>query len=125
LPRAAANTGAVANLLVNIRAIRDGEIPKAPSLARGALSATRSFLKQHRSALSAAAVDHLNSVIADLELALDDEGAQEQEEQELQSKTAELENVLEASGGVYVYTFPHYWRYPTVAGTRRTLLKPA
>src|SRR5690606_10519373 len=26
-------------------------------------------------------------------------------------------------GAVYVYTYPHYWRYPTVENTRRTLLK--
>lgn len=120
---AAANVGAVSNILASIRAIQHGEIPDAPTLARKALSATRSFLRQHRPVLSHQAVDHLQSVIVRLESAQENEVAQAQEEEELQSKSDELAEVLAVQGGVYVYTFPHYWRYPTVAGTQRTLLK--
>lgn len=54
---------------------------------------------------------------------MNSESAQEEEEeQQLQSKGDELEAAL-SLGGVYVYTFPQYWRSPTVSGTRRTLLK--
>ena len=120
---AAANNGAVGNLLLNIRAIRDGEAPPRPSNARLALGAARSFLKQHRFKLSPATTDHVENVIETLEAVVQSPGAQEQEEEELQSKSAELEEVLESSGGVYAYTYPHYWRHPTVEGTRRTLLK--
>lgn len=120
---AAANTGAVANLLTNIRALRDGEIPSAPTMAVGARSAARSFLRQHRTRLSPAAVEHLETVITDLTEVAEDRSAQEAEDEQLHRASEELEAVLEVSGGVYVYTYPHYWRYPTVEGTRRTLLK--
>ncbi len=120
---ASANTGAVGNILANIRAIRDGEVPRAPSMARNALSATRSFLNQHRAVLSDATILHLQSVIARLEEATANESAQVEEEDELKAKGDELEHALAIEGGVYVYTFPQYWRYPTVAGTKRTLLK--
>lgn len=120
---AAANTGAVYNIERNIEAIRDGVIPDAPSMASGALSASRSFLKQHRSRLSPAAVAHLEIVIESLASAVADRSAQDREEEELQRKGTELEEALAVQGGVYVFTFPHYWRYPTVEDTRRTLLK--
>lgn len=118
-----ANTGNVGNIFANIRAIRDGGVPRAPSMARSALSATRSFLNQHRTVLSAAAINHLQSIVARLEDAIDNETAQVEEEGELKAKGDELEHALAIEGGVYVYTFPQYWRYPTVAGTKRTLLK--
>jgi len=109
--------------LINIRAIRNGELPQRPSNARLALGAARSFLKQHRAVLSGAAIVHLDEIVERLNTLLSNQAAQEQEEEELQSKSAELEEVLEATGGIYAYTYPHYWRYPTVEGTRRTLLK--
>jgi hypothetical protein len=121
---AAANTGAAANLVVNIRAIRNGEIPQgAPSRARLALGAARSFLKQHADHLSQPARNHLNAVVEQLLDVVADPAAQAREEAELQGKGDVLEEALVAQGGVYVYTFPHYFRFPTVEGTSRTLLK--
>lgn len=120
---AAANTGAVGVLVSNINAIRDQKIPQAPSLASAALSATRSFRKQHRDLMSSDALAHVDAVIDALETAANDRQAQEREEEELQAKGGELEERLALEGGVYVYTYPHYWRYPAVEGTRRTLLK--
>lgn len=121
---AAANTGAAANLIVNIRAIRNGEIPTdAPSRARLALGAARSFLKQHGDRLSQATRNHLNAVVEQLLDVVADPTAQAREEAELQGKGDELEDTLVGQGGVYVYTFPHYFRFPTVEGTNRTLLK--
>jgi hypothetical protein len=121
---AAANTGAAANLIVNIRAIRNGEIPTdAPSRARLALGAARSFLKQHGDRLSQAARNHVNQVVEQLLDVAADPTAQAREEAELQGKGDILEDTLVAQGGVYVYTFPHYFRFPTVEGTNRTLLK--
>jgi hypothetical protein len=120
---AAANSGAVGNLESNIRAIVDGDIPKAPSFARAAKSAASSFLKQHRDGLSDAAVAHLEQVIASAAAVADDTSAQDVEEEKLQKKGDELDDTLQQEGGVYVYTYPHYWWYPTVEGTERTLLK--
>lgn len=62
---AAANNGAVGNLLLNIRAIRDGDLPPAPSNARLALGATRSILKRHGPVLSKATTAHLGTIMPD------------------------------------------------------------
>lgn len=120
---AAANYGAVANIQSSIRAIRYGEIPDAPSRARLAKSAASSFLKQHRDVLSHGAMAHLEQVIASSAAIAANTSAQDVEETELHKKGDELENTLVMEGGVYVFTFPHYWWYPTVEGTDRTLLK--
>lgn len=120
---AAANTGAVSNILSNIRAIRDGEIPTAPTMARSAKSAASSFLKQHRDHLSGPAIMHIEQVIAASGAVAGDASAQDVEEEKLQKKGDELDDLLAKEGGVYVYTYPHYWWYPTVEGTDRTLLK--
>ena len=120
---AAANSGAVGNLLATIRAIHDGEIPRAPSISRNTLSATRSFLRQHRPVLSPAAVEHLERLIGRLDESATDVQALVAEETALQARGDSLEEALAADGGVYVYTYPHYWRYPTEEGTRRTALK--
>lgn len=120
---AAANTGAVANMQSNIRAIRDGDIPEAPSLARLARGAAGSFLRQHRAELSDAAVAHLGQVVATADAVASSHGAQTAEQSALEKKGDVLEETLAQEGGVYVFTFPHYWWYPTVEGTERTLLK--
>lgn len=120
---AAANTGAAANIQSNIRAIKDGEIPTAASLARAAKSAGSSFLKQHRDHMSPDAVLHVEQVVAAAGAVAGDTAAQDVEAEKLLKKGDELDDALEQEGGVYVYTYPHYWWYPTVEGTDRTLLK--
>ena len=120
---AAANPGATRNLLVTIRAIREAEIPTAPSRARQALGAARSFRRQHADALTKAADEHLARVISALESAVADPVEVEREEEEVRTRSAELEEQLQSRGGVYVFTFPHYLMHPTVEGTQRTLLK--
>ncbi|MHB1786044.1 MAG: GIY-YIG nuclease family protein [Acidimicrobiales bacterium] len=121
---AAASTGAVGNILATVYALRDGTIPEnGPTVARMAASSARSFLKQHRERLSPEAVQRITSVIDNLAAAAGNRLAQEREEAELQERGDGLEEVLAAQGGVYAYTFPHYWRYPTVEGSSRTLLK--
>lgn len=121
--KAASNTGAASNLMSNIRALRDQDVPPAPSRAVQARSAARSFLRQHESVLSAAARARLEDLITKLSAVVDDTEAQIKEEGDLAAKGDALEEILLKEGGVYVYTYPHYWRHPTVEGTRRTLLK--
>jgi|GEM_PF-527914 hypothetical protein len=121
--KAAANLGAVSNLLAQVRAITQGDIPMSPSVARLSLSATRSFLRQHRTEFSSEALAYLNDLVVRLADSASSRPAQEREEAEIEDKGTVLEKSLAELGGVYVYTFPHYWRYPTVEGTNRTLLK--
>ena len=120
---AAANTGAVSNIESNITAIRDGEVPVAPSQARLSKHAAGSFLKQHRSGLTHEAIRHVEDVIARSDWAASDSAASEEETAAVARKGDELEQSLDAEGGVYVYTYPHYWRHPTAEGTKRTMLK--
>lgn len=119
----AANTGAVGILLVNIEAIRTGRIPAAPTMAQGALGASRSFLRQHRERMSPEAIAHIEDVIEQLDRAANDRAAQEKEDEELIARGDALEESLADGGGVYVYTYPHYWRFRTVEESNRTLLK--
>lgn len=120
---AAANAGAVSTIKQNIRTIRDGEIPSAPSKATQALSSTRSFLKQHRDRLSIADRERILATIANLEEAVSDKDAQEKEAATIQVKGDALEARLAEGGGVYVFTYPHYYLHPTIEETGRTLLK--
>jgi hypothetical protein len=118
-----ANAGALGILLVNIAAIREGRIPTAPTMAQGALGSSRSFLRQHRERMSPRAVAHLEYVIEQLDRSANDRAAQEKEDEDLISRGDALEESLADGGGVYVYTYPHYWRFRTVEESNRTLLK--
>lgn len=120
---AAANQGAVSSYLATIRAIKGEPAPDAPSMARSALAATRSFLKQHRSQLLSSEVDRLEKLIVQLNENATNPIAKAAEDAELQGKTDSLDDILEAQGGVYVFTYPHYWTHKYVEGSERTLLK--
>ena len=123
---AAANQGAVSNLRAQISAIRGDELPTAPSIARMTLSAVRSFRKQHNDRMSPEARAHIEQLIQHLEPLVTSEAGQEREEAELEHESEVLEKVVQAKGGVYVYSFPFFLRYPKIeddAGRTRHYLK--
>ena len=100
-------------------ALLDGIVSPSPSVARGVAGRVRKWLKTKPLSpeLRRALVEQeqlLNSVV-------NDSGASEAESEEAieKSKAAEAENVA----GIYVYTLPHYIRYPYDRKTGRTLLK--
>ena len=64
---AAANNGAVGNILSYIAAIRDGTVPRSPVNAKSARGATRRFLREHGPVLSPEAVAHLEQVLRRLD----------------------------------------------------------
>jgi hypothetical protein len=117
-----ANSGASGNLLVQVRAIIEGVVPQAPSRAVQSLRAARSLLRQNRTLLSADTLAYLQTLIAELDDASSDRAAIAAEDRELRKTTDELEQLSEHTGGVYVYTLPHYWRYP-IDDQGRHLLK--
>ena len=120
---AAANTGAAYNMLTNVAAIREGKIPASPSRANRVLSSARAFLKRNGDSLHPDDRSRLEGVLVRLLDAVEDDEEQDRETKILQSDSADLEAELEQGGGVYVYTYPHYLRHPTIEGTERTLLK--
>jgi hypothetical protein len=108
-----ANSGASGNLIVQVRSLLEGHIPPAPSRATQSLRAARSLLKQNRDRLSTETVAFLDALVAELDEAASDRRAIAEEDRELARTTGELDRLSATTGGVYVYTLPHYWRYPT------------
>lgn len=100
-------------------ALLNGTVSQAPSVARGVAARIRRWLKTKP--LS----DELRRALEEQEKALsavvNDSQASEAETEEAvaKSKEAEAENIP----GIYVYTLPHYVRYPYDGKTGRTLLK--
>jgi hypothetical protein len=119
-----ANVGALSNRLAVVRAVLNRVTPGGPTLAGQVAASVRVLL---RSATDPSVKAHLALVIADLEVVQGDVRAAQAEVVQLETKSAELEaktaTTLRGASGVYVYTYPHYWRYPYVPGSEQRLLK--
>jgi hypothetical protein len=99
--------------------IRDGEVPTAPSRALQGARRIRSWLKlpDLSPELRQAFIEQESLLMSRAE----DRDAQQEEVGEAVKKTMAAE---EAAGpGIYVYTLPHYLRYPYEPDSGRTLLK--
>lgn len=111
--------GWVYNYRSLVRVLLDGEIPQSPSLSRQGAMRVRAWLKKLE--LS----PELRATLAEQESLLVSRA------EDRQAQTAEVEGAVEASKaaeaagtpGIYVYTLPHYLRYPYDPDTGRTLLK--
>jgi hypothetical protein len=117
---ACANSGVVGNRRVVVFAIMNGIEPTSASVARQAASTVRSMYKASK---DEAVVTHLAHVLAALEATSTSTQAVELETEQLESNSAELADALKQAEGVYVYTYPHYWRHPYVPDSERRLLK--
>jgi hypothetical protein len=115
-----ANSGVVGNRRVVVFAIMNEAEPNAASVARQAASTVRSMLKQ---ASDPAVASHLAIVLATLEAVATNTQAVVEESVQLESDSAELATTLKQATGVYVYTYPHYWRHPYIPDSERRLLK--
>ena len=115
-----ANAGVVGNRRVIVLAIMNGTEPTSASVARQAGSTVGTLLKQSTDADVKA---YLLAIRAMLDAKAVDAQAVEAEDQQLQSDSATLESALRQASGVYVYTYPHYWKYPYDPDTDRRLLK--
>lgn len=102
-----------------ITALLEGDLPSAPSVASQTAGRFRKLLKTV--AFSPAARQVLEERLSVLESRAADPDAQAVEEQQaiVATKAAE-EN---AEPGIYVYTLPHYLRYPYDPDRQHTLLK--
>ncbi|MCL2788653.1 MAG: hypothetical protein FWD59_09240 [Micrococcales bacterium] len=114
-----ATTGWVSNNRTLIRVLRDGEIPTSPSVAQNAGRRVRSWLKSKPlSAELRTALTEQESLIMSR---AEDRTAQTEEVQDAVVATASAE--ADQVPGIYVYTLPHYLRYPYDPVSGRTLLK--
>lgn len=113
-----ATSGFVSNYSRTIRALVDGELPTAPTLAIATARTFRRLLRDDD--WSPEAHRYLVRNMAELERLASDESARlvEVEQAKAQTERAESEN----APGVYVYALPHYLRYP-YDKSGRTLMK--
>ena len=111
--------GFVSNYRSAIAALLDGTIPKSPTLAGQVAARVRTWMK--KPGLSPELRDHLSDLQTRLQASADDPFARSVEEHAAKERTTEAED--SRTPGIYVYTLPHYLRYPYDPDTGRTLLK--
>jgi T5orf172 domain len=102
-----------------VRALLDGNLLSAPTVALAAARRYRTVLKSP--GLSAAARAYLETNLDELERRASDPARLDEEGQRASEQTQQAEARNET--GVYVYALPHYIRYPYDQATGRTLLK--
>ena len=116
--------GSVASRLAVINAVFNRQMPGGPTSARQTASSVRALLKLGPNDDVRA---YLNIVLVALDELAGDVNAALREEAEIEARSAQLESEAEKklrnASGVYVYTYPHYWRHPYVPGTERRLVK--
>ncbi|GAB3271901.1 hypothetical protein [Kineosporia babensis] len=116
-----ATPGFVFNYRAQIAALRDGKVPNSPTLSIQAARKLRAWLKNPRIDLSNELRRELQALEAELTEAGENSKAQTREVEEAVDRS----RAAESSGtpGIYVYTLPHYLRYPFDPESGRTLLK--
>jgi hypothetical protein len=102
-----------------VKALLDGNLPGAPTVALSAARRFRSILRSSR--LSPAARAYLETNLAELDRRANDETARVVEVRQAQEQTQAAEARNET--GIYVYALPHYLRYPFDPESGRTLMK--
>jgi len=116
--------GSVSSRLAVINAVFDRQMPGGPSTARQTASSIRGLLKLGP---NDDVRGYLNIVLVALDDLAGDASASLREEAEIEARSLQLESEAEKklrnASGVYVYTYPHYWKHPYVPGTERRLLK--
>ncbi len=111
-----------------IDALRFGVLPTSPAPARRAQRRIRTFRTRFEESLAPDSLAYLGDNEQRLGDMLADEAAQEAEDDEAAQAEAEHSEHL-AKAGVYVFTYPHYHRHPTIPSERtdrlpdRTLMK--
>lgn len=111
--------GFVSNHRAQIRALRDGDIPSSPSIALQTARRVRKWLKSPR--LEPRLRADLESLESLLMSRAEDATAQYVEEASAVEATEQAE--ASSAPGTYVYTLPHYLRYPYEPESGKTMLK--
>lgn len=119
--RGAATSGFVWSYERIIKALLEGDLPTAPTVALQVARAFRGLLG--RAALSSEAQAVLKQNLIALEARAASEPAREHEDKEARVITSQAE--AQAIPGIYVYALPHYLRYPYDEESGRTLFKVA
>lgn len=94
----------------HLRALFEGDLPTAPSVARQCAGATRSFVWRHSAILSVSVKDELERRANECMRRSENPELRDKEDEELDERG----RIAERSGvvGIYVYTLPHYHNSP-------------
>lgn len=111
--------GWVSNYRTLVTVLRDGEVPKSPSLSAQSAARVRKWIK--KPGISPKLRDELEAQESLLMSRAEDRRAQTEEVEEAVEATKKAE--ASSGPGIYVYTLPHYLRHPYDPVTGRTFLK--
>lgn len=114
---------ATAGLLGQVAPLLGGDAPSRPSQALRALRTARELLEGGRDRFSADTVAYLETVAVGLAAVASDRRARAAEERELMEASAGFDELSQTTGGVFVYTFPHYWWNPSEAAQGLHMLR--
>lgn len=108
----------------HIKAILEGNLPDTPTTATQCGRALRGFLR-HKDAFSEETIQTLEERAKECDRWATDPQALEEENEEVEKETVQA--LKSDVAGIYVYTYPHYDRYPVIPGEddieSRTYLK--
>lgn len=100
------------NHLRCFEALVKGQVPDAPSVARGCASALRGFSRRHgKTFLSPETVKEIRKRAEKCDSNGGDPDLLEEEKAKLEQQTHTIED-KKMGPGIYVYTLPHYLQYP-------------
>jgi len=118
----AANVGVVSNDKSMIRTILEGVIPNSPSRAWRNGRAIGGLLRDNPE-LSFPTKEYLVNLRDELDDFASNESAQKFEDSAIEKVSNELEKAIDVQSGVYVYTFPTYFKNPVKKDPERFWLK--
>jgi hypothetical protein len=118
---AAMNEALAGDLMLRIRTILGEPWTSAPERARPVAGTARLLMKSP--GLTGEAREYLSGVRTSMLDLAESESAQQKEQALLDANSAVLERELRTAEGVFVYTYPHYWRHPYLADLNRRLFR--
>jgi hypothetical protein len=109
------------NLLLRIRTLLGEPWTNAPGRARPIAGTARSLMRTPE--LSRELREYLTDLRSSMLDLAESEAGQLQEQAQLDANSVVLQREMRTANGVYVYTYPHYWRYPYQAVLNRRLVR--
>lgn len=109
----------------HIQAIIEGVLPESPTPAKECKDALRGFIRRGQKYLSKETIQILKTRIEECDRRVSNRQDLEEEDAKVERETSQV--VESGIAGIYVYTYPHYYRHPVVQETddtdARTYLK--
>ena len=96
-----------------IASLVNGEVPAKPTSAKQVASALRGFARRHEEGLSEHTIERLQGLAERCDRVANDPLAIAEEDSVDRQRTQDVEK--QGTPGIYVYTYPHYWRHPVLA----------